>query len=184
MVGEGLLQVRGRGALRRDQEVRAEDRRQGRAVAVRRPGHEREVGGRARCRHRAGHRLFRHLRRADRRQVGVRRQARGPHGRPHADEGPLRGGRALDRQPLQRQGQEEGLLRLPDQAADAPYPVLEGHAGPGRLQGKRHSRHLEGILVLLVRQGAARHPQGDRPAPVRHRLPDGRGVRPTPSSRS
>ena len=30
---------------------------------------------------RAGHRLFRHLRRADRRQVGVRRQARGPLGR-------------------------------------------------------------------------------------------------------
>ena len=46
-----------------------------------------------------------------------------------ADEGPLRGGRALDRQPLQRQGQEEGLLRLPDQAADAAHPVLEGHAG-------------------------------------------------------
>ena len=90
----------------------------------------------------------------------------------------------VDRQPLQRQGQEEGLLRLPDQAADAAYPVLEGHAGPGRLQGERHSRHLEGILVVLVRQGAARHPQGDRPAPVRHRLPDGRRVRPTPSSRS
>ena len=55
---------------------------------------------------------------------------------------------------------------------------------PGRLQGKRHPRHLEGILVVLVRQGPARHPQGDRPAPLRHRQPDGRGVRPTPSSRS
>ena len=45
--------------------------------------------------------------------------------------------------PLQRQGQEEGLLRLPDQAADPAHPVLEGHAGPGRLQGKRHPRHVE-----------------------------------------
>ena len=86
--------------------------------------------------------------------------------------------------PLQRQGQEEGLLRVPDQAADAPHPVLEGHAGPGGLQGKRHSRHLEGILVVLVRQGAARHPQGDRSARLWHRLPDGRGVRPIRSSRS
>ena len=33
---------------------------------------------------------------------------------------------------------------------------------PGRLQGKRHSDRLEGILVVLVRQGAAGDPQGDR----------------------
>jgi ABC-type glycerol-3-phosphate transport system substrate-binding protein len=59
------------------------------------------------------------------------------------DEGPLLAQHGGDDVPLQRQGQEEGLLRLPDQAADPAHPVLEGHAGPGRLQGKRHPRHVE-----------------------------------------
>ena len=46
LVGQGLLQVRGRRALRGDQEVRAEDRRQGRAVAVRGAGRHPEDGRR------------------------------------------------------------------------------------------------------------------------------------------
>ena len=55
-----------------------------------------EVGGRARRRHRARHRLFRYLRRADRRQVGLRRQARGHLRRHRADEGPLLAGHGRD----------------------------------------------------------------------------------------
>ena len=80
----------------------------------------------------------------------------------------------LTAQPLQRQGQEEGLLRLPDQAADAPYPVLEGHAGPGRLQGERHSRgtwkEYWSFWCDKVQPG---HPQGDRPAPYGTGFPMG-----------
>ena len=48
------------------------------------------------------------------------------------------------------------LLRLPDEAADHAHPVLDRHAGAGGLQGKRHPEGLEGLLVVLVRQGAGR----------------------------
>ena len=34
---------------------------------------------------------------------------------------------------------------------------LARHAGRGRLQGSRHPDRLEGLLVVLVRQGAAGH---------------------------
>ncbi len=105
--------------------------------------------------------------------MGVRRQAR-RHLRCHrADEGPLHAGHHRDRLPLQRQGQEEGFLRLRPEAADAAHPVLEGHAGNGGLQGKRHSRHLEGILVVLVRQGPAGLSQGHQQPRLRNRQPDG-----------
>ena len=70
------------------------------------------------------------------------------------------------------------------EAADAACPVLEGHAGDGGLQGKRHPRHLEGILVVLVRQGPAGLSQGDQQPRLWHRQPDGRRIRPTRSSRS
>ena len=72
-----------------------------------------------------------------------------------ADQGPVRAEHDRDDVPLQRQDQEEGLLRLPDEAADDAHPVLEGHAGGGGLQGNRHPERLEGLLGLLVRQGAA-----------------------------
>ncbi len=44
----------------------------------------------------------------------------------------------------------------------------------GGLQGKRHPEGLEGLLGVLVRQGAAGLPQEDRQARLRHRPADGR----------
>jgi multiple sugar transport system substrate-binding protein len=61
--------------------------------------------------------------------------------------------------PVRRRRQDRALLRLPAQAADHAHPVLEGHAGRGGLQGQRHPQGLEGLLELLVRQGAAAHRQ-------------------------
>ena len=80
--------------------------------------------------------------------------------------------------------QEARLLRLPDQAADHAHPVLEGHAGRGGLQGKRHPEGLEGLLGLLVRQGAGRLPPEDRQPRLRHRPCRWAWTRATPSSRS
>ena len=85
---------------------------------------------------------------------------------------------------LQRQDQEERLLRLPDEAADHAHPVLDRHAGAGGLQGKRHPEGLEGLLGLLVQQGAGRLPAEDRHAHVRDRPSDGRRLRATRSTRS
>ena len=88
LVRQGILQVRGRRAARGDQEVRGQDRRQGRAVAIRHPGHDPEDGGGA---------GFRHARRMSpmptpttcrRRQMGFRGQARRPLRHPEADEDP------------------------------------------------------------------------------------------------
>ena len=53
LVRQGLLQVRGRRAARGDQEVRGQDRHQGRTVAIRHSGHDSEDGGGAGFRHRA-----------------------------------------------------------------------------------------------------------------------------------
>ena len=77
---QGLLQGRGRRAVRGDQEVRGQEQeRQGRAVAVPGAGHDPEDGGRARFRQPARRRLCRRLRLPGHRQVGLRRQARGRH---------------------------------------------------------------------------------------------------------
>ena len=72
-------------------------------------------------------------------QVGLRRQARGHQRHPHADEGPVPAEHRRDHVALQRQDEEEGVLRVPAEAADDAHPVLEGHAGRGGLQGVRHS---------------------------------------------
>ena len=50
---------------------------------------------------------------------------------------------------------KKAYYAYPDEAADDAHPVLEGHAGRGGLQGVRHPDHVEGLLGLLVRQGAA-----------------------------
>ena len=113
LVGQGLLQVRGRRALRRDQEVRGQDRRQSRPVAVSGAGHDSEDRGGARRRHAARCRLRRRLRFPGRRQVGVRRQAGGHLRRARPDEGQVPQEHHRDHQSLQRQDQEEGVLRVP-----------------------------------------------------------------------
>ncbi len=115
-------------------------RRQGRAVAVPGAGHDPEDGGGARRRHAARRRLCRRLRLPGRRQVGVRRQARGHHGHHHADEGRVPQEHRRDDLPLQRQDQEEGVLRVPAEAADDAHPVLEGHAGATRATRSPTSR--------------------------------------------
>ena len=46
----------------------------------------------------------------------------------------------------------------------------------GRLQGERHPDQVGGLLVVLVRQGAAGDPQSHRPAHLRRRTADGRGI--------
>jgi len=47
------------------------------------------------------------------------------------------------------------LLRVPAQAADDAHPGVEGHARRDRRQGRGTADRVEGILELLVRQGAA-----------------------------
>ena len=154
----------------------AEDRRQGRAVAVRRAGHDPEDGRRARRRHR---------RRTS--PMPTSTTSRSPaSGRSTASSRtsptcstPMKDRFApntrRDHLPLQRQDQEEGLLRLPDQAADACTSSTGRTCWPRRASRNRDiPEHLEGLLVVLVRQGAAGIPQGDRQARLRHRLPDGR----------
>ena len=96
LVRQGLLQVRGRRAAGGDQEVRGQDRHQGRTVAIRHSGHDPEDGGGAGFRHRARRRLFRQLRRAGAGQVGLRGQARGPLRHHDADEVGVRAEHAGD----------------------------------------------------------------------------------------
>jgi len=80
---------------------------------------------------------------------------------------------ARDGVPLQRSDQEKGLLRLSAEAANDARADLEGSAREIRLQDGGHSKGLERLLVVLVRQGATGFPQGDRHARLRHRQPDG-----------
>ena len=138
------------------------------------PGDDSEDGRGARRRHAARCRLCRRLRLPGRGQVGVRRQARGHHRNHRADQGQVPQGHRRDDLPLQRQDQEEGVLRVSAEAADDAHPVLEEHAGGRRLQGVRYPDHLEGLLGLLVRQGAAGPSQQDRQAHLRGRPSDGR----------
>ena len=76
---------------------------------------------------------------------------------------------------VQRQDQEEGVLRVSDQAADDAHPVLEEHAGGGGIQGVGHPDGMEGLLGLLVRQGAAGAPHA-RPASAPTRIGQPMGV--------
>ena len=175
LLGQGLLQGRGRRAVRRGEEVRGEDQGQGRHLAVLAAGHDPEDGGGDGFRHAAGCRLWRRVRLPGRRQVGLRGQARGHFRHHQSAEGPVRAEHGRDDLPLQRQDQEERLLRLPDEAADHAHPVLDRHAGAGGLQGIRHPEDLEGLLVVLVRQGAGGLPPEDRHAHLRDRPADGRG---------
>ena len=141
LVGQGLLQVRGRRAVRGDQEVRGQDRRQGRAVAVPGAGHDPEDGRRRSI-------PARRPTSPTPTSTTSRSPASGPStassrtsptsSTPMKDTFPPNTRR--DHLPLQRQDQEARLLRVPDQAADHAHPVLEGHAGRGGLQGVATSR--------------------------------------------
>ena len=166
LVGQGLLQVRGRRAVRRDQEVRGQDQRQGRALAISGAGHDPEDRGGARRRHAA-------RRRAMPTSTTSRSPANGPSTAeledisdviaPMKDE--FLAEHRRDHLPLQRQDQEEGVLRVSAEAADDAHPVLERHAGRRGLQGDRTSRPAwKDVLGVLVRQGAAGATAEDRPA--------------------
>ena len=176
VVGQRLLQIGRRCAVRGDQEIRAAHRREDRAVAVPGAGHDPEDGGRARCRHRARRGLRRRLRLPGHRQVGLRRQARRPVRHHRAAEGKVPAEHGGDDLPLQRQDQEARVLRLPAEAADHAHPVLVRHAAGCRLHREADPDRVEGLLEVLVREGAARLPQEDRHARVRHRPADGRGL--------
>jgi len=56
------------------------------------------------------------------------------------------------------------------------HPVLDRHAGDCGLQGKRHPDDLEGVLGILVRQGAAGLSPRDQLARLRHRPAHGCGL--------
>ena len=176
LVQQGLLPFRRRFADCGDQEVRGQDRHQSRAVAICHPGHDPEDGRGAGFRHPARCRLCRHLRRAGLRQMGLRGQAGRPHRYSRADEAGLRAEHRRDCIALQRRHQEEGLLRLSAEAAVDACADLGRPAGAGRLQAKRHPDRLEGLLVVLVRQGAAGLSQGVGLARLWRRPADGRGV--------
>ena len=57
-----------------------------------------------------------------------------------ADEGQVPQEHDRDDVPVQRQDQEEGVLRVPAEAADDAHPVLEGHAGATRATRNPTSR--------------------------------------------
>ena len=143
VLDQGVLPAGRQGARRHGRQVREEDRRQGRAVALLAAGIGAEGGGGARLGHAARRRVRRRVRLPGGGQVGRRRPARGPVRHPHADEGELPAGDARDGLPAEREDRQARLLRLPDEAPDHAHPVLEGHAGRGGLQGKRHPEDLE-----------------------------------------
>ena len=183
-MGKRRLPGRGRRAACGGEEVRSQVGGEGRANLACRAGDDGEADGRRGRRRAARHRLCRCLQPAGGGPLGVRGQARGHLRRHRADQGSLRAQHRGGGLARQRQDRQAGLLRLSPQAADPAHPVLEGHPGRGRLQGERHPLCVEGVLGLLVRQGAAGVSRVGRRRRVRRRQPDGHRIRRTPTSRS
>ena len=176
LVGQGLLQVRGRCAVRGDQEVRGEaPEDQDRAVAVPDPGHDPEDGVGARFGQPARRRLRRRLRLPGHRQVGVRRQARGHQQRDRSDARALRAEHASRR----RSSTTTRTRRAPTTPSRSSSRPCTSSTGPTcwRTPGSRKSdipTTWKELLELLVRQGAAGLRQKSGTAHLRHRHADGR----------
>ena len=177
LVGQGLLQGRGRRAVRGHQEVRGQEPEvQGRPVAVRDPGHDPEDGGGARRRQPARRGLWRRLRLPGHGQVGLRRQARGrdQHHRPDAR---ASSSRARCRPPSSTTTWPRRGPTTPSRSSSRPCTSSTGRTcWPMRASRKATSRRTGRATGS---SGATRcsRPTARRPASAafRHRLPDGRG---------
>ena len=90
------------------------------------------------------------------------------------DERALRAEHGRDHLPLQRQDQDRPTTRSRSSSRRCTSST-GSTCWPSRLQGVGHPDHLEGLLVVLVRQGPAGQPPEDRQAHLRHRHADGRG---------
>ena len=143
VVGQGLLQGRGRCAVRSHQEVRGQE--QGHQVELSQyPIQDmipKTVSG-ARFRQPARRGVCRRLRLPGHGEVGVRRQARRHHQRDRAAARALRAGRVVDHVPLQRQDEGPCVLRVPDQAADACTSSTGRTCWPTRASRKATSRRI------------------------------------------
>ena len=87
--------------------------------------------------------------------VGLRGSARRPLRRGRPLRGPVRSGRARLRSRCSTRRPGRGPLRAADGPRDQPRPRLEEPAGAGGLHPRRHPEGVGGVLVLLVRPGAA-----------------------------
>ena len=76
----------------------------------------------------------------------------------------VRSGRARLRHAARRQDRPTRPLRAADGPHHQPRPRLEEPAGAGRVHPRRHPEGVGGVLVVLVRPGAAGGAQGDRAA--------------------
>ena len=161
LVGQGLLQGRGRRAVRGDQEVRGQDRNVKielsqyapqdmipKTVAALDAGNAARRG------------LCRRLRLPGHRQVGLRRQARGRH-----RASSTRCARKFapstrrDHLPLQRQDQEAAYYAFPIKQQTMHIQYWKDMLAEAGFKETRHPDRLEGLLELLVRQGAAGYRQ-------------------------
>ena len=148
---------------------------QGRAVAVPGAGHDPEDGGRARRRHAARRRLRRRLRLPGHRQVGLRRQARG-----HLRASSTRCARKFVPNTLATtflyndKTKKRAYYAFPIKQQTMHIQYWKDMLADAGFKEVGHPDRLEGLLELLVRQGAAGLPQEDRQARLRHRPADGR----------
>ena len=186
LVGQGLLQGGGRRAVRRHQEVRGQaQERQGRAVAVPGAGHDPEDRVGARFRQPARRGLCRRLRLPGHRQVGLRRQAGRHQQRDRPD--------ARHASRPTRSRPPSSTTTRPRRKAYYAFPIkqqtmhIEYWIDMLTEAGFKESdipTDLEGLLVVLVREGAAGQPPEERQAHLRHRHADGRGFERLVLSRS
>ena len=157
---EGYYARGGRGGQGDRRRLRAGDRQAGRAGLPSTGGASRGDRGGARGRPAARLRL-RPAVRPLHRTMGLRRSARGPLGRHRPLLGPVRSGRArAGNCVLNAKHRAKGPVRAADGPYDQPRPRLEEPPGARGLHPRRHPEGVGGVLVLLVRPGAAGGAQG------------------------
>ena len=177
LVGQGLLQGRGRRPLRGDQEVRGEvPEVQGRTVAVCTAGNHPQDGGGDGRRQPARRRLRRRLRLPGHGQVGQRWQARGRDQHHRADARQVRAARAVHHLPLQRRGTRRGRT-TPTRSSSRPCTSSTGRTCWPRRGSRKATSRRTGRATGSSGARRCSRPTARRPATAafRHRLPDGRG---------
>ena len=97
------------------------------------------------------------------RPVGLQGPACRSRGRPRPGPGPVRRRHDRSVHPARRQHRPTQSLCASDGPVFQPRPCLEQPPGAGRLHARRHSQAVGGVLVVLVRPGAARRAQGRGP---------------------
>ena len=137
--------------------------RQGRAVAVPGAGHDPEDRGGARRRQPARRRLRRRLRLPGHRQVGLRRQARGRHRASSTRCRPSFAPNTLETTFLYNdKTKKRAYYAFPIKQQTMHIEYWNDMLAEAGFKESRHPDRLEGLLELLVRQGAAGLPAEDR----------------------